>query len=509
MFSKKKSSFLHSALERIMGSLSIRYSLPIIIVTPVILGVTASCWFSFVASKQEIETIVEQVSEKSTKIIELQIHNYLEKPQILMRSQLAATQSSDLKIDNFSYLQRSFWHQLQQQSILFNIYFGNESGEFLSVENRNSQVILKIRDESTGANKRNFYQLDSQGNRAKLIKSAPYDPRLRPWYQVAKKAEKVAWTPIYKSADTDAIIISLALPILEPKTGKFQGALSTDITLQKLSDFLRNLSISATGKAFILERSGNLVATSSQEQPFKTVAGKQERLNVIQSQEPIIQATGQYLSDKFKSLEAIESKQQFSFTFRGDSHFVEVTPIQDPQGLNWLLVVVIPKADFTKHIYAYTRFTIILGIVIAGGAVILGLLMVRWINQPIQDLYKAAKAIESEKFDASSLETVASRRDEFGELGKVFLAMAQVIYSREHNLKKMLNQLQNQTTKIQSYRGLEISQNQVYYLEELLKEAEKIRTKLENFPESPVVENQPKTLEGNAPGEKQKIIGKG
>jgi len=491
-----------------MGSLSIRYSLPIIIVTPVILGVTASCWFSFVASKQEVETLVEKVSEKSTKIIELEIRSYLEKPQILMRSQLATLQSGDLKLDDFSELQRSFWHQVQQSDILSNIYFANKSGDFLSVGNNNQQVILKIRDESTGA-QRNIYQLDSQGNRTKFLQSAPYDPRLRPWYQVAKTAEKLAWSPIYQDASNKALIISLVMPILEPKTGKFQGALVTDVTLRELSDFLRNLSISASGKAFILERSGNLVATSSQEEPFKTVAGKQERRSVTQIQEPVIQATGQYLSDKFKSLEAIESKQQFSFTFRGDSNFVEVTPIQDPQGLNWLLVVVIPKADFTKHIYAYTRFTIILGIVIAGGAVILGLLMVRWINQPIQDLYKAAKAIESEKFDASSLETVASRRDEFGELGKVFLAMAQVIYSREHNLKKMLNQLQNQTTKIQSYRGLEISQNQVYYLEELLKEAEKIRTKLENFPESPVVENQPKTLEGNAPGEKQKIIGKG
>jgi hypothetical protein len=505
MFSKK-SSFLNSAFDRIIGSLSIRFSLPIIIVTPVLIGVTASIGFSFVAGQQEIETLVRQVSEKSTNIIELKIQSYLEKPQILMESKLAAVHSGNLKLDNFSELQRSFWYQLQQESILSNIYFSNEKGEFLSVENYNRKVILKIRDESTGA-KRNLYQLDSQGNRAKLITSIPYDPRDRPWYKFVKESEKLVWTPIYNDSTTNALTISLAMPILEPKTGKFQGALVTDVTLQELSDYLRKLSISPTGKAFILERSGSLVATSSQEQPVKTVKGKQEQLKVTQSQEPIVQATGQYLSDN-KGLEAIESKQQFSFTFRGDTHFVEVTPIQDRQGLNWLLVVVISKADFTKDIYAYTRFTIILGIIIAGGAVILGLLMVHWIDQPIQDLYKAAKAIESDNFDASSLEGVTSRDDEFGELGKVFLAMAQMIYSREQSFKKILNQLQTQNTKIQSSRGLEISHNQAYYWEELLKESQKVRTKFENFPESPVVQNQPKTLDENALGEKQRIIGK-
>lgn len=492
----KKLSFLYSAFGSTLGCLSIRYSLPLIIVTPLLIGVTASSWFSFQAGKQEIENLIAQVSQKSTNIIELNIYQYLEKPQILMRAQLASIQNGDLKLDNFSELHRSFWHQLQQQNVLSNIYFGNERGEFLSVVNEKQQLILKIRDESTGPQRR-LYQLDSQGNRAKLITSDSYDPRLRPWYQLAKESEKLAWTPIYNSSSTDALMVSLVLPILEQRTGKFQGALATDVTLKELSDFLRNLSISPSGKAFIFERNGNLVATSSQEQPFKMVEGKEERLKVAQSQDPVIEATGQYLSDKFKNLEKIESKQEFSFTFRGDSHFVEVTPLQNQQGLHWLLVVVIPKSDFTQYIYAYTRFTIILGLVIAGGAVILGLLMVRWINQPIQDLYQAAKAIELEKFDVLSLEAVSSRRDEFGELGRLFLAMAQVVASREQNLKDMLNHLQKQTSKIPSSRGLEVSSNQLYYWQELLKEAEKIRTKVESFPQNQVVQNQPRILEEN------------
>ncbi|WP_445248170.1 PDC sensor domain-containing protein [Microcoleus sp. OTE_8_concoct_300] len=496
----KKLSFLYSAWEGTINSLSIRYTLPLMIITPLLVGVGASSWFSFQAGKQEIEHLVGEVSKKSTTIIELKVHSYLEKNEILMQSQLAAIQSGDLKLDNFAELQRSFWHQVQQSNLFTNIYFGNERGEYIAVEKEYQQTLLKFRDESTNQ-KRNVYQLDFQGNRAKLLKSAPneidYNPRDRPWYKVAKKAEKLVWTPIYNSSATDALMISLVVPILEQKTGKFQGALSTDVTLGDLSDFLRKLSISTTGKAFILERSGNLVATSSQEPPFQVVNGQQERRKVTQSQEAVIQGTGQYLFDKFKTLEAIEKQEQFSFTFGGNSHVVEVAPIKDNQGLNWLLVVVIPKADFTQNIDAYTRFTIILSLAIAGGGVIFGLLMVRWINQPIQDLYQAAKAIELEQFDALTLEKVASRGDEFGGLGKVFLAMAQVIYSREQNLKKMLANLPNKTSQNQNSKRLAVSTEQLDYWEDLMVESQKIRQKFDSFPESKVLPNQLMTLQEN------------
>lgn len=496
MFSKK--SFWDSGFRKMFGSLSIRSNLLIISLIP-LLGVIGSIWFSFEAGKQEIEHLVDQVSEKSTDIIEEKVRNYLIPPQISMLSQLAAIKSGDLKIDEFSQLQSSFGYQLQQQKVLNNLYFGSESGNILMIEKDGNNWLLKIKDKGT-ENRRNIYQLDSQWNRVKLVVSVPYDPRLRPWYQIAKKTEKLTWSPIYQDSTKKSLMISLVMPILEPKTGKFQGVLGTDLSLQVISDFLRNLSISATGKAFILERSGNLVAISTQEAPFKIVEGKQERLKVTESQEPVIQAIGQYLINKFNNLEAIESKEEFSFTFRGDSPFVHVSPLQDKLGLNWLLVVVIPKADFSDHLYNYTRVTIILGLVIATGSIMLGLFMIQWINQPIQVLYQAAKAIESEKFDESTLKQVASRRDEFGALGKVFLAMAQVISSREENLKKMLNQLQQKSTdeNLHNSRDLEILQKQVYDWENLLKKSRKIRTNFESLSESQIVPNQSRIIEVNS-----------
>ncbi|WRH67984.1 MAG: HAMP domain-containing protein [Planktothrix sp. GU0601_MAG3] len=98
--------------------------------------------------------------------------------------------------------------------------------------------------------------------------------------------------------------------------------------------------------------------------------------------------------------------------------------------------------------------------------------------KPIEQLQQAAETIESQNFDQSILEEVSRRRDEFGQLGKVMLAMANVIYSREQNWKQMIDQLQNQDRQKQKTKSGNNSQNPVKNLEILLRESQQLRTKI-------------------------------
>lgn len=480
--STKTPSFFDSSFDKFMRSLSIRYTLPLIMVTPLLVAVAAIGWFSFQSGQKEIDYLIKQVSEESTKIIKSDIESYLKKPGLLLQPQVASIYSGNLNLDNLSEMQRYFWQQLQQNNSLNNIFFGSSNGTYISVEKTGNEFVAKIRDESTDF-RRSFYQLNSQGNRTKLLKSEPYDPITRPWYQSAQKSGKPAWSPIYKYSSNNVLGIDLTIPVLNRQTGAFQGALATNISLSQISDFLGNLTMLRSGKAFIMERTGNLVATSSREQPFKVVQDEQKRLNVRESQDPLIQAAGHILVKEFNTLAQIQRQQQLTFTFRGNSQFLQVTPLQDERGLDWMMVVVVPRADFTTHIDAYMRWTVFVGVVVAGVGIILGLMLVRWITVPIQDLYKAAKALESENFDASILETVASRGDEFGQLGKVFIVMANVIYSREQNWKKMAAQLQEKDSQFEKSRKFKNYQRQFYHLEELLEESQKIRTKIDTTAE--------------------------
>lgn len=58
---------------------------------------------------------------------------------------------------------------------------------------------------------------------------AGFDPRVRPWYTLAKSAMKEVATDAYISASTKSHIVAVAAPIV--KDGKFLGAVSTSIDL--------------------------------------------------------------------------------------------------------------------------------------------------------------------------------------------------------------------------------------------------------------------------------------
>ncbi|MGA9383109.1 MAG: HAMP domain-containing protein, partial [Phormidium sp.] len=134
-----------------------------------------------------------------------------------------------------------------------------------------------------------------------------------------------------------------------------------------------------------------------------------------------------------------------------------------------------------QHIYSYTKFTLIVGLLVTGIAVILALITVRWITQPIQRLHQAAQGIQSQKFDSINLEMVSKRPDEFGKLGKVFLGMVQVTYSREQNWQQLVQQLKSESSGSPILQNLTSKKGQIINLEQLLKKA---RSHRENISQS-------------------------
>jgi signal transduction histidine kinase len=99
-----------------------------------------------------------------------------------------------------------------------------------------------------------------------------------------------------------------------------------------------------------MERDGKLVASSSNSSLFAEKNGQTERISAINSQDKLTQATTQFLTQKFGSLEGIKTPQQLDFQFQGQQHFVQVSSFQDDQGLDWLVVVAVPESVFMGQI---------------------------------------------------------------------------------------------------------------------------------------------------------------
>ncbi|MGA7933960.1 MAG: ATP-binding protein, partial [Kovacikia sp.] len=182
------------------------------------------------------------------------------------------------------------------------------------------------------------------------------------------------------------------------------------------------LKVSPSGKIFILERSGLLIASSVNEQPFTVVNDKPKRLSAFGSQDPLIRATAQHLTKRFGDLNKIQGIQQLEFPLSGERQFVQVTPWQDDAGLDWLMIVAVPESDFMRRINANTHTTILLCLLALGLAVALGVYTSRWITRPILALSRASEEIAHGKLDQSVGE---SQIEEVKVLSQSFNRMAQ------------------------------------------------------------------------------------
>jgi hypothetical protein len=415
------------------------------------------------------------LSSKASGQIEQHVQAYLDKPHVIHQMNAAAIRSGNLNLENFPELERYFWNQVRQPELESYVYFGNEQGEFIGVERiEDAKTVVKVRDKST-ANDLKKYELATPGNRTNpTIVSKNFDPRVRDWYKAAQRTRKPTWSPIYPFVSQPIPGITPAMPIID-NTGKFRGVLGIDLSLKQISDFLSNLQISKSGKAFIIEPSGEIVASSILDTRFLNADKK--RLNATDSSQPlIVQRTTQHLFKKFGSLDRIDAKQPISsFQLDGKSQLVNVNRLQDGRGLDWLIVVVIPEADFLENFYSSALFTLFVGLAITGLAAWLGLVAAERINRPIFTLTDAAAAIEDETFDPKSLDAVTKQDDELGKLARCFQLMAVKVYDRQQRLRQQVQELDNQIGKFKKERQL-AGMSETHYFLELLNKARSLRS---------------------------------
>ena len=107
-----------------------------------------------------------------------------------------------------------------------------------------------------------------------------------------------------------------------------------------------------------MEPSGTLVAHSLDQLPYLIDEnGEAKRFLAVESDNQLVQATARFMFNYFGDLQAIETTHRLDFLLDGERQFVQVTPFRDAYGLDWLIVVVIPEADFMAQIQANNRQT--------------------------------------------------------------------------------------------------------------------------------------------------------
>ncbi|MDJ1182418.1 hybrid sensor histidine kinase/response regulator [Roseofilum casamattae] len=409
-----------------------------------------------------VTEVTEQLRSEVSSRIEQRLDTYLATPHLVNALAAKAIRRFNLwNLDNMRGMEDYFFEQLIQFPNLSYVGFGGEEREFAGAgRSDDGSLIADLTDRTT-----NFvnmtYELNSQGELGEQISISPdYDPTVRPWYRAAIEANGAVWTDIYLTSDEKRPVISAVEPFYD-RDRTLRGVLVIDLSLWHISEFLQNLKIGKTGEAFIMERDGLLIASSTLENPPVDEDGEPQRLSASDSDNQLIRASITSLQEEFNSLEEIKASQQLTFAIGDRKQLLQVTPIKDDRGLDWLIVVAVPEADFMAQIDVNTRQTILLCSIALIVATILGIFTSRWITRPILDLNRASKAIAEGDFQQHS---TTRGIKELNSLGISFARMAEQLQDSfttlETNNEILEKRVEERTAELQDAKLAADSANQ-------------------------------------------------
>ena len=413
------------SLKRLVAKLSGKATLQTVLIVPFVLQVFAAVgivgYLSFRNSQRAVNDLAGQLMGEVSNRIEQNLRTYLQTPHQINQSKLDAVKLGFVNMKDLSAWEKYLWRQVQLYPYINFTSIANPEGEYRTGEKMsNGTLLINASGPSTGFDFYS-YKTNNRGDRttvAALVKN--FDIRQHPSYAYAALEAKPNWSSVYVSFLEPTLILSALQPVYNSQK-QLEGVLIAALRLDSIGQFLNSLKIGKSGQTFIIERNGTLLATSTPEKPFRTQNGKKELFKVTESSDAVTQTTAKYLESHFQNLHKLTKTQQIKVDINGEPKFLKVLPFQDGKGLDWLIVVVVPEADFMEQIHASNRNTMLLSLAALGMATVVGIFTSRWIIKPILKLKDAAIALSEGQFDKT---VKLARSDELGVLAAAFNSMA-------------------------------------------------------------------------------------
>jgi signal transduction histidine kinase len=476
--------------SRWFGQLSLQPILVVSFLLQIFTAVGLVGYFSFKNGQQAVYNLAGQLLDKASQQVDDHLDSYLDLPIQLTQINVDTIANKELNLKDLTASGRYFWRQAKAFENLSYIGYALEDGTEAGAGRWVKGIDLLLY-ENMGKGQASDYIVSNEGKRIELLQSYSFNPLTESWYKDAVAAGKPIWSQIESAENGEVkltgagkalkiksnaldggleyyVAISRATPFYDERH-KLLGVTSVELALTSISEFLRRLKVSSSGKVFVMERNGQLVGSSDKYPILHKAKNKVERYSAFENPDPLIRTVAQRLQKQFNTLQAIQESHQFVISFNEQQHFVHITPWQDRYGLDWLLVVTVPESDFMAQVNENTRATFLLCLGALVVATILGIYTSHWIIQPIFRLSQAARAIANGQFNQN---VEPPRVKELGILADTFNHMVQQLRESftalEKNNEQLEQRVEERTAELQNtLQELQLTQAQMIQAEKM------------------------------------------
>jgi len=245
----------------------------------------------------------------------------------------------------------------------------------------------------------------------KRARPTQYDPRLRPWYQLAlTDPGKVHRTEPYRSVTTPDVNIGTVKALVDSERQVY-GVVGIDITLRTLTEYITNIPLGQEGYIVLLDDKGIILTGQDQQKRFKTY----DEAGLGYFREAMV-------SDHGYTTFADASGEYYLFYYTSPE-------------LKWKICAVVPHQQIDREVHQMVNWVLLL---LALALLLLSVLTVlgvrRFILQPIKKLERSTETIIHTGDLEHQIEVES--QDEIGQLATSFNEMVASIERAEEELRE-------------------------------------------------------------------------
>jgi signal transduction histidine kinase len=286
-----------------------------------------------------------------------------------------------------------------------------------------------------------------------------YDPRDRPWYQLAKENPgKVMITDAYPSLTTPDINIGIVKALVDEK-GLFYGVVGVDITLNNLMDYISTFKVNPVGTIFLTDRNGVVLAGEDKKMLFKKINGHSPELFKL-------------LMENSQGVASLNIRNKGNYVYYGTS-----------TRQSWKIAVLIPAKNIENQIRGPVIITVVglsVGLLLLTVITIIGLNV--FVVRPLHKFVRETNYIA----ETSNLERRIEIRsgDEIGLLAKSYNEMISALSKTQQSLEATGKELRDhrdhleELVKERTMRLQEVNERLSEEIEERIQRAHELQQAL-------------------------------
>jgi phosphoserine phosphatase RsbU/P len=301
---------------------------------------------------------------------------------------LSRLSNQGLALDDLDRLARQLLAFLQGNQGLTWVLYGDESGDYVGATRSNDgQIHVERTRLVDGRTHLTEYAVERDAT-WKVVRQDDnhgYDPRDRPFYRLAKKEGRLAWTPPYMFFTQGVPGISCVVPVSNSE-GRLRGVFSVEFDLNALSEFVGRLSVSEHSRVFLFTPDETLLAHPNlRNLRGQGVKGKGALLTLADTNDPLVDAFRQHLLPSH--LRGSDGDFHFfEFNHDGVGYLASTTVFPIGDGQSWVVGAVAPQSDFMAAAWRTRYYSLAAAAAAIVIALLLAAMLARRISGPVHAL---------------------------------------------------------------------------------------------------------------------------